>query len=229
MAGNVREIDRDGKTLWQFEGVQYPIDAQVVGPDRVLVAEYNLRRVTERDFKGNVLWQKQLAATQYPLAVQRLPGGNTFIVTQQHLLEIDRDGRETFTYDRPKRDIMAGAKLRDGQYVCATRTGQCIHVDGEGREVKSFPTGPLALTGTNIDGLPNGRVLVPQPKVVEYDFDGRALWEVKVANPTSVMRLPNGNTLVGSMYHMKIVELDRAGKVVRQMQSEGQLKRVRQR
>jgi hypothetical protein len=69
----------------------------------------------------------------------------------------------------------------------------------------------------SIEALPGGRVLVPQPnmsKVMEYDGDGKVIWEAAVQYPFSAQRLPNGNTLVGSPNSGKVVELNRGGRVV---------------
>jgi hypothetical protein len=70
---------------------------------------------------------------------------------------------------------------------------------------------------TSIEALAGGRVLVPQPnqsKVVEYDVDGKVVWEAAVQQPFSASRLPNGNTLVTGPNLGKVVELNRAGRVV---------------
>jgi hypothetical protein len=67
--GKVYEIGMDGKQRWQIQNLNFPIDAQVLPGERVLVAEMNANRVTERDFKGKILWEKQF---QMPVACQRL-------------------------------------------------------------------------------------------------------------------------------------------------------------
>ena len=86
--------------------------------------------------------------------------------------------------------------------------------------------------GIDIEVLPNGRVLVPQfsnNRVVEFDPEGKIVWEAAVPNPSSVMRLPNGNTLVGSMIMQRAVELDRSCKEVWDYRADGRLLRVRRR
>jgi hypothetical protein len=172
------------------------------------------------------------ATSSYPLNAQRLPNGNTVIATRAQLVEVDRNGKEVFTHNRGGLEIMAAAKRRDGHYVLVTRTGQCIRLDGAGKEVKTFAVGAVQLIGANIDLLPNGNVLVPlssNNKVVEYDGDGKIVWEATFQQPTSVTRLPNGNTLIGSMYNLQVSEVDRKGTPVWQTRGEGRLMRVRQR
>ena len=50
--GEVYELDTKKNVRWKFEVNTYPVDAQIVGGNRVVVAEYNGNRVTERDTKG---------------------------------------------------------------------------------------------------------------------------------------------------------------------------------
>jgi hypothetical protein len=69
-----------------------------------------------------------------------------------------------------------------------------------------------------VEALPGDHILVVtqnSTKVIEYDADGKQVWEAGVAlisgYPT---RLPNGHTLVPSNGNARVVELDKAGKVV---------------
>src|SRR5262249_48184709 len=56
----VYEIDRQGKERWSLGDLQGPIDAHVLTGDRVLIAEHHGSRVTERNLRGAVLWEKRL-------------------------------------------------------------------------------------------------------------------------------------------------------------------------
>jgi hypothetical protein len=227
--GRVLELDPAGKVRWEIRGLRYVLDAQVVGKDRVLLAEYLDRRVTERDFSGNILWQKPI---EMPIACQRLPGGNTFIATRRQLLEVDQGGKEVFTYSPPGTSISAARKLRDGQMVLVTSGGVCHRLDPAGKEVTHFTVGPVYTMGSNIDVLPAGRILVPlyrQNKVVEYDRDGNVVWEVESPQPTSAVRLPNGHTLVASHFQQRVVELNREGGEVWQFPANGRPWRARRR
>ena len=71
----------------------------MLGATRVLVAEYQGGRVTERDTKGDVKWE--YACGGNPFAVQRLPNGNTFIAMQGRLIEVDRNKNEVWSYPAP--------------------------------------------------------------------------------------------------------------------------------
>jgi hypothetical protein len=215
LTGRVYEVDRSGKLLWQIENLNYPIDAQVIGDDRVLIAEYRTRNVTERNFKGEILWTKNVGSLL--LGARRQPNGHTFIVTRNQLLEVDKDGKELVTIARGN-DVGAAAQARDGTIALVTTGGMFIRYDRTGKELKSFKVaGPVLYLGSNIDLLPGGHVLIPiysANKIVEYDADGKEVWEAKVNLPGSVMRLPNGNTLVSSRTGTTVSEIDRTGKEV---------------
>jgi outer membrane protein assembly factor BamB len=119
--------------------------------------------------------------------------------------------------DRPSSDVAAACRLRDGRTVLVTTNGQCVRLDPEGREVKSFAVGVVTSIGSHIDVTPGGRVLMPlynRNQVVEYDADGNLVWTAAVARPSSVQRLPSGHVLVGSRMGMAVVEIDRRGEEV---------------
>jgi hypothetical protein len=222
---SVLELGVDKKPRWEVPGLQFVIDAEVLPQNRILVAEYNANQVSERDLTGKVLWRH---AMTNPFHCQRLPNGNTFMASRNQMLEVDRAGKAVITRNRPNQDIMAARKLRNGQIVFITTTGTCNRMGTDGNIVKSFPVGQVQ-TFVRFDVLPNGRVLVPQygtSRVVEYDGDGKQVWQAQVANPTSAMRLPNGNTLVGSQTAASVLELDRSGKEVWSHRATGQVWRA---
>jgi hypothetical protein len=208
---------------WEFDGPRYPLDIQILGPNRLLMAEYFDRRVTERDFKGNIL--KQFGALN-PIAAQRLPNGHTFIVTRQQLQIVDGDGRETFTYTSQPGvgTINAAVRLRNGQMVVVNSGGRCVLLDPQGRELKGFQLGNIYTLGGNIEVLPNGRILAPlytQQCVAEFDWNGNKLWHANVARPISATRLSNGNTLVTCSIDYRVVEIDANGKEVWSYSTDG--------
>jgi len=216
-AGEVLELDnsRVPKTRWSFDIPTYAVAGQVVGPDRVLIAEYQGMSVTERDFKGNIKWQKNVGGN--PIDVQRLANGNTFVVMQHRLVEMDSNDKEVFVMQRPH-DVLRARKTRGGDIIVITHLGMLQRIDGKTqKELKSFHVGQIGSLFGNIDVLPNGNVLVPQlqgQQVVEYSADGQQVWSAQVPQPCSVARLPNGHTLVSSQNNRRIVELDRGGREV---------------
>jgi outer membrane protein assembly factor BamB len=226
--GKVYELGLDGKPRWKIDGLNFPIDAQALPGERVLIAEMNGNKVTERDTKGKILadWSMQM-----PLACQRLPNGNTFIVGRNGMVEYDRNKKEVFKYSRNDFGIFGGVKLRNGEYGMVTNVGTFVRIDSKGKEGKSIGVGQ-AQNFCVPDALPSGRVLIPmwsEGKVVEFDADGKEVWTAQVNNPVSAFRLPNGNTLIASMSTGKVVELDRNSKEVWQHSAEGRPWRVRRR
>jgi outer membrane protein assembly factor BamB len=194
-----------------------------------LVSEYTRRTVGERNFKGEVLWEK--AVTGILLGARRLPNGRTFVVTRNRLFELDGAGRESNVIDRPN-DVVAACRLRTGHTVLVTNGGQCIRFDASGKEIKSFPVGVLLAIGSNIDVRPGGHVVVPlysRNQVVEYDAEGKVVWSAAVSRPCSVQRLPNGHTLVASRVGNAVVELDRRGEEVWRQRTAGRVLRAMRR
>src|SRR5207245_1532465 len=103
------------------------LDAEVLPGNRLLVAEYYARRVTERNHKGEILWQKDITG---PLVAQRLPNGNTFIATDEMVLEIDRADKEIFSFKMPSGErIMKAMKLPNGQIACLTDGVRVVRLD----------------------------------------------------------------------------------------------------
>ncbi len=218
--GRVMELGPDNQVRWQVDNLNYPLDVQYLPEGRVLVAEYYASRVSERDLKGNIVWERQASG---PLVAQRLPGGNTFIATENLVQEIDRSGKTAFSFTIDDGDrIMKAVKLPGGDVAClvadllGTRAARVVRYDTTGKELRSYKVELGArLSGGRIYMEPDGHVLIPhhaEDKVIEYDGDGKAVWEVAVEKPVAAMRLPNGNVLVTTMLPQRgAVEFDRDG------------------
>ena len=238
--GNDRVValDRSGQIVWQITNLSHPIDVQLLPGNRVLIAEYGGNRVTERDLKGNILWEH--TAVDMPVNVQRLANGNTFIALTgpgalrnnlQPLLEVDPTNKTVASFNVPggamapgpgirAADIvLAGHKLADGKMVCLLFDGSCVWLDATGKELKRFAA-PRAKAASpsnafgSIDVTPKGNVLFAQTDnaVVEYDMDGKVVWQASVSGCRAT-RLANGNTLVVTLAG-GVVELDTTGRTV---------------
>jgi HEAT repeats len=218
-AGRVLEVRSNGTVRWQIDGLGFPLDAQVLPGDRVLVAEHNNDCVTERNRRGEVLWRKEIDG---PIMAQRLPNGHTFLANRDGMYEVDHRGQEVGTWVRPNGEIiMKAQRLPDGNIACVTAPGvgvgqRFVLLTPEGKMLRSFPVA-VKTSGGRIDVLPNGNVLVPemdQDRVVEVSGRrGEApVWEVEIEQPIAAVRLPNGNTLVTSMKQLRAVEFDRTGR-----------------
>jgi HEAT repeat protein len=226
--GRVFEIDRNGKERWSIENLRGPVDAVVVPGQRVLIAEYQGRRVTERDFTGKILWSKQVPN---PVGVQRLRNGNTFIATRSQVMEVDRSGKEVYTITNLPA-ISAAYRSRRGPIVCLTQPNQCILVDTAGKQLKNFPCNHGNNGYGGLDVLSNDRILVTLQdigRVVEYDREGKSVLELQVPGAMTATGLPNGHILVASQNTQRAFELDRTGKTVWEFKGAGPISRARRR
>jgi hypothetical protein len=220
--GKAIELDSQNNPRWTVQGLAFPLDIEALPGDRLLSAEHNGGRVTERDVKtGKIVWEYSIPE---PLAAQRLPNGNTFIGTKNNLLEVDKSGRKIWEYSPPGGDqIMKANKLRNGEVAMVTQLGvtRFVLLDRDHRtEKRSFPVN-LHTSGGRIDVLPNGNVLVPENannRVVEMEPVGpiaRVVWEAVVDSPVAAIRLANGHTLITSMNPGRgAIEVDRGGRQV---------------
>jgi HEAT repeat protein len=227
--GTILEVDGQGRTRWQMQGLFTPVDAQVINEKRVLVTEYSPGQVTERNLTGDVV--RRIPVSDMPLEARRLPNGNTFITTRNQVVELDRNDKEVWSSSGAIAGmIVAACRFRGGEVGICHRTGDFVRVDRKGQVLASFRAGRLFRPfGTHIQALPNGNVLVPlfyDNKVVEFDPKGREVWSVQFARPTSAQRLPNGRTLVAGFGSNSIVELDRSGREVKSTPCLGRLQCV---
>jgi hypothetical protein len=223
----VQEMDAQGKLLWQIKDAQFPLDAQSLPNDRVLIAEHGANKVTERDFAGKVLFEKDLG--EGPLVAQRLPNGNTFIATAAQLLEVDKDGKEVMSYKRPLETIRKALKMRNGDVCLVTSSQRFVRLSRDmSQQLQSFEA-DIRTNGGKIDVLPNGHVLVPlkdSNKVVEYDLEGKPVWEMTIDEPIAAVRLPNGHTLVTTLSQNRAVEVDGASKEVWEFKADSRVTRA---
>jgi outer membrane protein assembly factor BamB len=226
--GRVFECAADGKPRWTVK-VHNPIDGEVLPGNRVLVADCNTGQVIELDRQGKQLWRY---ACSSPLAVQRLPNGNTFIGTYSEVLEVTREGKKLYGYPRNQGGSLYYArKLRNGHIVCVHSNGVLTELDAGGREVLALNVGGMS-NWAGVEILPSGRFLVVKSgdgEVVEVDRTGKVMWRVAVNNPNSAVRLRNGHTLVASHNDNCVYEFDRSGKEVWKRKVEGHPFRARRR
>jgi hypothetical protein len=139
-------------------------------------------------------------------------------------------------------EVHAFQRLPDGRTMVA-ESGNCrlVEVDGDGKVVKVMPLAvdhPNAHRDTRmVRKLDNGHYLVCHEgdgAVREYDGDGKVVWTYKLdlaGRPRSdghgpeghgtevfgAVRLPDGNTLIAAGNGNRVIEVDRAGKVVWQI------------
>jgi len=174
--------------------------------------------------KDSVVWQ-HVAPNSNDLWV--LPNGNLLFTTGNGVLEMNRKNDTLFHYES-KSEIYACQRLKNGNtFIGECNSGRLLEVSPKGKIVKEVRILPDSVKDgghaymRNARRLDNGNFLVAHYglKVVrEYDPNGKIVWEVKSpGGPHSVMRLPNGNTLVSEADAKKdphVYEFDKAGNIV---------------
>ena len=221
----VAEFDAANKVRWIFP-VPYQCNAQVIGPNRVLVWELQTKRVTVRDFKGNILWEKRYAANNNLVTAQALASSNIFVAKRNWFYEYDPQGKEVFAYTNGKLGVFQALKLRDGNIAYMTGTGNVFLLDAKNKtEIHKFKIGAPGFNKGSFSELPNGNLLLTMAgnkRVVEFDWDGKEVWSLPLDKlPNSAQRQPNGNTLVTLQGTQRVVEFDRSGREVWELPVEG--------
>jgi HEAT repeat protein len=212
--GRVFEYGPDDRIRWQFDNVNGPIDVKPLPGGRVIIAEINANRVTERDRQGQILFEAKFDNS--PMACQRLPNGNTFVATYTEIAEVTREGKTVYSYRKPDQRIYYAHKLRNGNIIYVTAQGQIYELTEAGKEVRRVQAGDTSNWGS-VELLPNGNFLVARcglHQVVEIDPTGKELWKVDVQWPTWAKKRSNGRVLVASAHDGQVVEFDRDGKAV---------------
>ncbi len=221
--GHIWECGKDGKVRWEIDnGLGGPVDAQALPGGRVLVAEHNMSRVTERDHDGKVLWTQ--ATNGNPVSCQRLQNGNTLIASTAEIVEVTRDNKVAMKIPATNGMIWSAYKGKDGKILCAESSGDVVELDAAGKRLRSVKVGGMEGWG-GAQQLPNGNVLVAkfsQNQVAEVDWSGKVVWQANATSVTFAQRLPNGNVLVTNMGGKSVVEIDRNGKEVWTQATPGQ-------
>jgi hypothetical protein len=134
-----------------------------------------------------------------------LPNGSLLFNTGHGVKEVTRDKQVVFEY-QSKSEIFACQRLTNGlTFVGECNNGRLLEIEPSGRiakEVRLLPEGKDGghLFMRNARRLDNGHYLVAhygEQVVREYDAEGKAVLSIPAAGgPHSVIRLPNGHTLV---------------------------------
>jgi outer membrane protein assembly factor BamB len=207
------------------------MDAQGLPNGNVLIAEADAHRVTERNLKGVVKWEKKIDGE--PNGCQRLANGNIFVSTPGALMEYTPDGikapgdKTVYWFELGIGGSNAARRGRDGNFYCTLSNSIGEH-NTSGKIIRIIEL-PLSRRGTPymcVQDLPGDRFLVAEirgGRVLEVDAAGRLLWEAAVPSACGAERLPNGHTLVATNH--KVIELDADGQQVWTKDAEGFVRR----
>jgi hypothetical protein len=188
--------------------------------------DYTGGRVLIISSSGNIVWE-------YPALncndLWVLPNGNLLFNTGKGVKEVTREKKVVFSYES-KSEIYACQRLPNGNtFIGECNSGLLLEVSPVGKIVNKIKLLPDSVDGghafmRNARKLKNGNYLVAHyglDKVCEYDSLGKVVMEIPIkGGPHSVIRLPQGNTLISCSDHNgepRIVEVDNKGIVVWQL------------
>ncbi len=173
--------------------------------------------------EGKVEWE---VAYKHPQDCWQLPNGNILFSHVSGAIEMTRGQKIVWEYKAPeKTEVHACQPLPDGS-VMVVECGTCriVEVDRSGRiarEIKLPVPPPPVKVHNQFRGTRktrDGRYLVSakgQNLVLELDGSGKVLRQLPVPGDVhEVVELPNRHLLVTCGDGHKVVELDRSGKIV---------------
>jgi hypothetical protein len=197
-------VNARGEIEWEIPNeARANHDIQLL-PDGNILFHTGWTTIKEVNRAKEVVWKYEVSAKpgytgKYTLhAFERLPNGRTMIAESgnQRIIEVDRDGR-------------------------------IVH------EIALVADKPSATSDTRmVRSVPGGGYLVAHEadgKIREYDRAGKVVWEYalqlngKPASPGAtghgtmpfgVLRLKNGNTLIGGGNNNRVLEVNKAGEIV---------------
>ena len=190
---------------------------------RFLCADYAQGKVFVVSREGRVEWE-------YPAPncndIWALTNGNYLFTTGHGVVEVKPDKTVVFSYES-KSEVYACQRLPDGNtFVGECNSGRMLEVTPDGKiahEARLLPAGQDGghLFIRNARRLDNGHYLVAhysQQVVVEYDHEGKEVRRIAApGGPHSVVRLPNGNTLIAC------ADMDNVGRRVMEVNPEGRI------
>lgn len=191
-----------------------------------ICTDYTQGKVFIISESGKVEWE-------YPASncndIWLLPNGNLLFNAGDGVKEVTREKEVVFSYES-KSEIYACQRLPNGNtFIGECNSGSLLEVSPAGKIVKQ-----INLLADGVDGghgfmrnarkLSNGNYLVAHyglDKVCEYDSTGKMIMEIPIkGGPHSVIRLPNGNTLIACSDHNgepRVVEVNKSGNIVWQL------------
>jgi len=186
---------------WLGLVVAAPLSGQV--EHSFACADYTQGKVFIISRAGKIEWQYDGATNCNDLWV--LPNGNLLLNTGHGVKEVTREKKVVFDYESAS-EIYACQRLADGNtFIGECSAGRLLEVNPTGQIVKEIRLLPAGTNGghafmRNARKLGNRNYLVAHyglNVVREYNSAGKLIREIPAAGgPHSVVRLPNGNTLI---------------------------------
>jgi acetyl esterase/lipase len=198
-----------------------------IGPDH---------KVVERNAAGDEVWTC-CDGLEHPIAVQRLPSGNTLIgdATAGRVIEVDPSRKVVWEYKTP--DI-AKFRMRNAHRTAAGTTliaveadAKLIEVDAQGKIIWQWQAPEKDQRRLYMGRrLPNGNTMLslsapgellevdPAGKVVR-SIGGNAM-DIRMGWTSGFTLLPNGNVIIVDYTGRRLIEVDTKGKVVNELRTE---------
>ena len=172
----VREIDRKTKkTVWEFENLKNPYDADRLPNGNTLIADTFGGRVIEVDRDGKIVWS--LAKDIRPFDADRLANGNTLIadVMNDRVIEVDAAGKVVFELKNLP-NVHDADRLPNGNTLVTLRNkALVVEIDPQGDVVWKLEG---LSSPSDADRLANGNTLVAEnTRVREFDSKQKVVWE----------------------------------------------------
>lgn len=183
----------DGTVLWKHD---------TAGPQQGHTGHHDLHLLEN----GNILFHDTWTKTQ------EITLGKKVVWEYESATANGNDGKRV--------DVHAFKRFPDGSTMIAeSGVGRFIHVDGDGKQLKSVPMGEGGRKSTRlVRMLDNGHYLAcaENPGVVtEYDPQGKVVWEYPTNTRVyGAIRLRNGNTLIATGSGNSVIEVNPAKEVV---------------
>jgi len=189
----------------------------------VVCGDYVLGKVFIVGREGRVEWEYP---AEHVCDLWVLSNSNLLFTTGHGVVEVTREKKEVFKYTT-KSEVFTCQRLPNGQTLVGETTfGRLVVVDQSGQVVQEVPLLQPGEHGShgflaNARQLPGGNFLAGiycGQLAREYDGQGQVVWQVPApGGGRSVIRLPNGNTLIGAAdktNNARVFEVNAQGKVV---------------
>jgi|TARA_R110001606_G_scaffold229139_4_gene377124 hypothetical protein len=226
-------IGEDGEEIWD-SGKKSARDGYVLKNGNILICWAD--EVREYNKKKKVIFTYSRAEKSMELGTAvRLSNGNTMITesgSNPRIVEVNRKGEVVRSVPlKPDTDNIhmqtrMARKLPNGNYLVPHLLAFAVkEYQPDGNVVNVFRTDLADLGGREAENWPftairldNGNTLVTLThgnKVVEFDTNGKVVWEISNADvkespfvdPCGAQRLPNGNTVIASYGAQKGIKL----------------------
>jgi HEAT repeat protein len=229
--GRLLAFDFSWRPCWRIEDLAGPVHCEPLPSGRFLLAENHGQRVTERDRRGRIVWQHTTRG--YPVSCWRAEDGNTFIATNEELLEVTPEGKEVWSHKRPE-GIWYARPVRHGRIALLTAGKRqeggldkscMVTISRSGEELQRFEVGLLS-AWSSFTILPNDHCLVAESaefSLPEFDRQGKKCRQYEHRWAANAAYLPTGNLLIceASEANRRVVEVNPAGKIVHEQKTSG--------